>query len=44
MSDMQFWKPHNFRKILYSETFRVGYYEFDIEFPEFKIADPILLT
>ena len=44
MSDMQFWKPHDFRKTLYSEAFEVADYEFDIGFSKFKMADPIWRT
>ena len=41
MSDMQFWKPHDFPETLYSEAFGVADYEFDIGFSEFKMADII---
>ena len=41
MSDMQFWKPHDFRETLYSKAFGVAGYEFDIGFSKFKMADPI---
>ena len=44
MSDMQFWKPYDFRETLYSEAFGVADYEFDIGFSEFKMADPIWRT
>ena len=44
ISVMQFWKPHNFRETLYSEAFGVADYEFDIEFLQFKLADPIWRT
>ena len=44
MSDMEFWKPHNFRETLYSEAFRVADYEFEIGFSEFKMAEPICRT
>ena len=44
MSDMHFQKLHDFRETLYSEAFRVANYEFDIEFSELKMADPILRT
>ena len=30
MSDVQFWKRHDFRQTLYSEAFGVADYEFDI--------------
>ena len=41
MADIIFWKPNDFRGTLYSRAFD---YEFDIEFPFFKIADPIWRT
>ena len=44
MSDMQFWKPHDFRETLYSEAFEVADYEYDIGFSEFKMADPMWQT
>ena len=40
LSDMQFWKTHDFRETLYSEAFRVTDYEFDIGVSESKMADP----
>ena len=43
MSDMQFWKPHDFRETLFSEVFGVTDYEFDIGFSEFKLADDNIL-
>ena len=44
MSDIQFWKPHDFRETLNSEAFGVDDYEFDIGFTEFKMADLIWRT
>ena len=44
MSDMQFWKPHDFRENQNSEVFDVADYKFDIGFSEFKMADPIWRT
>ena len=44
MSDMQFWKPHDFRETLYLEVSEVADYEFDIRFLEFKMADAIWWT
>ena len=44
MSDMQFWKSHDFREILYLEAFGVAEYGFDIGFLEFKMADSIWRT
>ena len=41
MSEMQFWKQHNFREILYPEYFRVADYKSDIGFSKFKMADII---
>ena len=41
MSDMQFWKLHDFRETLYSKAFGVADYEFDIGFSKFKITDII---
>ena len=41
VSDIQFWKPHDFVKTLYSKAFGVADYEFDIGFSEFKMADII---
>ena len=41
MSDMQFWKTHDFRETRHSEAFGVADYEFYIEFSEFKMADII---
>ena len=41
MSEMQFWKPHDFRETLYLKAFEVADYEFDIGFSEFKMADSI---
>ena len=41
MADITFWKPNDFRITFYSRAFGVADYEFDIEFPFFKIAGPI---
>ena len=39
MSDMQYWKPHDFRETLYSEAFGVADYEFAMGFLEFNYFD-----
>ena len=44
MADIIFWKANDFRGTLYSKVFEVADYEFDIRFPEFKMADPIWWT
>ena len=44
MADIIFWKPNDFRGTLYSKVFEVTDYEFDIGFPELKMADPIWWT
>ena len=44
MADIIFWRANDFHGTLYSKVFEVADYEFDIEFLEFKMADPIWRT
>ena len=44
MVDVIFWKPNDFRGTFYFKVFEVADYEFDIGFPELKLADSIWWT
>ena len=44
MVDIIFWKPNDFRGTFFSGAVEVADYKFDIEFPFFKMADPIWRT